>query len=254
MDNLQKIYRNMKRLFIFFALALLSVGCDMSRSNVGLSVNLDPDQKDVVLVPGVGASYDLRFTSSSSWKADFLYAEDPVGWASISDTTGLGGYEINKLNLVIEKNTTGKRRTFWLIIRSSTECETILYTQGPFVSGLDDKEDYPTDVPDYDSPEDGSDDGDSSSPVFRLKETSAQVGAKGGTVYVIVQHNVDYECKLKCDWILELKTRSAYRESIHIFEVLPNMQAKERTYTIAFCGNEACVPFTITQEAASDRL
>lgn len=229
----------MKRLFIFLvlSLSLLSAGCDMFRSDVTPAINLDPDQEDIVLVPGVGASYDIRFTSSTTWSIDFLFTDDEGGWVSISDTTGFGGYSINKLEFTVKKNRTGNRRSVWLLIESGTVSKDILFTQGPYVSGLDDEGD-------------ASDGADGEDVVFRLSESSARIGAQGGTVQVEVSYNVHYDCKMDIDWIREIHTRS-YDRMTHIFEVDPNPTGEERSATISFCGNGTCVPFTVTQSAGS---
>lgn len=248
----------MKRSFIFLVFSLLSAGCDMLRPDVSPTICLDPDQEEVVLIPGVGASYDVKFTSASSWTAGFLYADDPVGWASVSDTVGTGGHEINKLSFAAEKNRSGKRRTVWLVIRSGLQSKNILFTQGPYVSGLPDEDlsgGQDSTPPDQggnggsEGKPDGGNSGDT--PVFRLSESTAQVGAAGGTIYVTVQTNVKYECKLSSDWVIEVRSRS-YDEYVHIFEVLPNKGTEERSYTISFCGNGTCVPFTVVQAAAEN--
>lgn len=245
----------MKRLFILFGFLSLLAGCD--RSNVGPApvINLDPDQKEIVLVPGVGARYDVRFTSAASWMVDFFFAEDNEGWVSVSDTCGTGGYKINKLDFVVEPNTSGERRAMWLIINSGTLSRHILFTQGPYVSGLPKyvepgSEDESEDGSEEESEEDSVQ--EDASPVFRLVEDAAEVGAQGGTIYVAVQHSMEYECTLASDWIIEIRTRAdSYEENVHIFEVFPNVSGEERSAVISFCADGTSLPFTVTQKAVN---
>ena len=234
----------MKRLFAILIFVLTCAGCDKSGTSVSPTIHFDPDQKDIVLVPGIGATYDVKFTSSSSWTVDFLYADNIDGWTTVSDTCGKGGYEINKLNFVIEKNRSGYRRTVWLIINSGMQSKNILFTQGPYVSGLDEEDENEGSVPGGDIP---------SVPSFGLSDRYAYLDAAGGTVRIEVPGDLGYECHVPVDWVRQIKT-SADDDRIHTFEVYPNEGTETRYCTLSFCGNGMCIPFTITQTGVEKSL
>lgn len=84
-------------------------------------------------------------------------------------------------------------------------------------------------------------------PVFELSAQSVDVDAEGGMAEVTVTSNVEYEYEVTVDWIKEVTTKSA-DEYLHTFEVLPNGSVEERSTVISFCGNDNCLPFTITQK------
>ena len=78
------------------------------------------------------------------------------------------------------------------------------------------------------------------------------MGAEGGTVTVNVVTNVEYYCEVTEDWVREVETKSAELKTAetytHTFVVDPNTSEEERSAVISFCGNQNCIPFTITQE------
>ena len=92
----------------------------------------------------------------------------------------------------------------------------------------------------------------STEPVLRLLVRSVDVGAEGGTVTVNVVTNVEYYCEVMEDWVREVETKSAEAKPAetyaHTFVVDPNPSEEERSAVISFCGNQNCIPFTITQE------
>lgn len=220
----------------------MTVGCDKSVTVISPAINFDPDQEEIVLVPGVGATYDVRFTSASFWTVDFLYADGVEGWTEVSDTSGTGGYAINKLNFVVEKNISGYRRSVWLIINSGLHSRNILFTQGPYVSGLDEEDEKNEDGPDGNVPD--------ADPAFGLFDRYAYIGAEGGTIRVDASGGDGYECYVPVNWVCAIKT-SADDGRTHTFEVYPNEGTEARTCTLSFCGNGSCVPFTIIQGGSS---
>lgn len=84
-------------------------------------------------------------------------------------------------------------------------------------------------------------------PIFELLENSAEVESEGGLVTVAVNTNIEYDYTITADWVREVVTRS---DNVfeHTFEVLENTESKHRTAVISFCGNDTCLPFTITQK------
>ena len=220
----------MKRLFAFLASLLLLVGCEELLPKEKPVITLDPDQSTSVTVDAEGGSFDVHFTSALPWSVEIVYSGGSDGWAGISKGSGEGGYTIEKVQVIVQKNESDVKRSAKLVIKSDTVTEEVSFTQSAAT----------TDPGNGQDPEPA---------VFKLTEGSAEVGADGGKVQVTVQYNVDYEITILVDWIREVETRS-YDEKVHTFEIDANTETESRTATISFCGNETCHPFVITQAAA----
>lgn len=220
----------MKRLFAFLASLLLLVGCEELLPKEKPVITLDPDQSTSVTVDAEGGSFDVHFTSALPWSVEIVYSGGSDGWAGISKSSGEGGYTIEKVQVIVQKNESDVKRSAKLVIKSDTVTEEVSFTQSAAT----------TDPGNGQDPEPA---------VFKLTEGSAEVGADGGKVQVTVQYNVDYEITILVDWIREVETRS-YDEKVHTFEIDANTETESRTATISFCGNETCHPFVITQAAA----
>lgn len=220
----------MKRLFAFLASLLLLVGCEELLPKEKPVITLDPDQSTSVTVDAEGGSFDVHFTSALPWSVEIVYSGGSDGWAGISKSSGEGGYTIEKVQVIVQKNESDVKRSAKLVIKSDTVTEEVSFTQSAAT----------TDPGNGQDPEPA---------VFKLTEGSAEVGADGGKVQVTVQYNVGYEITILVDWIREVETRS-YDEKVHTFEIDANTETESRTATISFCGNETCHPFVITQAAA----
>ena len=220
----------MKRLFAFLASLLLLVGCEELLPKEKPVITLDPDQSTSVTVDAEGGSFDVHFTSALPWSVEIVYSGGSDGWVGISKGSGEGGYTIEKVQVIVQKNESDVKRSAKLVIKSDTVTEEVSFTQSAAT----------TDPGNGQDPEPA---------VFKLTEGSAEVGADGGKVQVTVQYNVDYEITILVDWIREVETRS-YDEKVHTFEIDANTETESRTATISFCGNETCHPFVITQAAA----
>lgn len=195
-------------------------------------ISLDSDQAKSVTVSEDGGSFDVAFTSALSWTAEILYSDGADGWASLNKTSGEGGYNIAKIKVAVQKNESGEERSAKLVIKSDTVSEEITFAQPA-------AEVNPGPGP-----------GPEPEPaVFELTEGSAEIGAEGGKIQVTVQFNVEYECTVTVDWIREVETK-AYDEKVHTFEIDANTATESRSATISFCGNDTCIPFTVTQAAA----
>lgn len=220
----------MKRLFAFLASLLLLVGCEELLPKEKPVITLDPDQSTSVTVDAEGGSFDVHFTSALPWSVEIVYSGGSDGWVGISKGSGEGGYTIEKVQVIVQKNESDVKRSAKLVIKSDTVTEEVSFTQSA----------ASTDPGNGQDPEPA---------VFKLTEGSAEVGADGGKVQVTVQYNVGYEITILVDWIREVETRS-YDEKVHTFEIDANTETESRTATISFCGNETCHPFVITQAAA----
>ncbi|MBE6238497.1 MAG: Omp28-related outer membrane protein [Bacteroidales bacterium] len=223
----------MKRLFAFLASLLLLVGCEELLPKEKPVITLDPDQSTSVTVDAEGGSFDVHFTSALPWSVEIVYSGGSGGWAGISKGSGEGGYAIEKVQVIVQKNESDVQRSAKLVIKSDTVTEEVSFTQSAAT----------TDPGHGQDPEPA---------VFKLTEGSAEVGADGGKVQVTVQYNVDYEITIPVDWIREVETKS-YDEKVHTFEIDANVMAESRSATLSFCGNGTCIPFVITQEAAEQK-
>ena len=222
----------MKRLFAFLASLLLLVGCEELLPKEKPVITLDPDQSTSVTVDAEGGSFDVHFTSALPWSVEIVYSGGSDGWAGISKSSGEGGYTIEKVQVIVQKNESDVKRSAKLVIKSDTVTEEVSFTQSAAT----------TDPGNGQDPEPA---------VFKLTEGSAEVGADGGKVQVTVQYNVDYEITIPVDWIREVETR-LYDEKVHTFEIDANTEAESRSATLSFCGNGTCIPFNVSQAAAEE--
>lgn len=223
----------MRRFVLILASLLLLVGCDELLPKEKPVITLDPDQSTSVTVDAEGGSFDVHFTSALPWSVEIVYSGGSGGWAGISKGSGEGGYAIEKVQVIVQKNESDVQRSAKLVIKSDTVTEEVSFTQSAATT----------------DPGHGK---DPEPAVFKLTEGSAEVGADGGKVQVTVQYNVDYEITIPVDWIREVETKS-YDEKVHTFDIDANVIAESRSATLSFCGNGTCIPFVITQEAAEQK-
>ncbi len=217
----------MKRLLAFLSSMLLILGCDEPLTEVQPLITLDSDQARSVTVSAEGDVFYVSFTSALAWTSEIVFPGGAGDWARPDKPAGEGGYAIAKVMVSVAKNDSGAERSARLVIKSGTVDEEITFTQ-PAAS---------TDPGPGPGPE---------TPVFKLIEKSADVGAEGGRIKVTVQFNVDYYNTVPVDWIREVETK-AVEEKTHYFEIDANTSSEPRSATLSFCGNDMCIPFTITQ-------
>lgn len=210
----------MKRLLAFLMPLLLVVGCEIFQSAPEAMITFDPEQAGSFVISSEGDSFDVTFTSVMEWTAEIVYPDDSNGWANLNKASGDGGYDISRIKVSVERNTSEVSRSAKLLIMSDDVSKEIAFTQEAAKT--------------------------KSEPVFKVLDGSAEISAEGGTVKVVVQYNVDYEVAIGVDWISEIVTRS-YEEKVHTFEVAPNPETESRSTTISFCGNGVCVPFVVNQ-------
>lgn len=223
----------MRRFVLILASIFLLVGCEELLPKEKPVITLDPDQSTSVTVDAEGGSFDVHFTSALPWSVEIVYSGGSGGWAGISKGSGEGGYAIEKVQVIVQKNESDVQRSAKLVIKSDTVTEEVSFTQSAATT----------------DPGHGK---DPEPAVFKLTEGSAEVGADGGKVQVTVQYNVDYEITIPVDWIREVETKS-YDEKVHTFDIDANVIAESRSATLSFCGNGTCIPFVITQEAAEQK-
>ena len=217
----------MKRLLAFLSSMLLILGCDEPLPEVQPLITLDSDQARYVTVSAEGDVFYVSFTSALAWTSEIVFPGGAGDWARPDKPAGEGGYAIAKVMVSVAKNDSGAERSARLVIKSGAVTEEITFTQ-PAAS---------TDPGPGPGPE---------APVFKLTEKSADVGAEGGRIKVTVQFNVDYYNTVPVDWIREVETK-AVEEKTHYFEIDANTSSEPRSATLSFCGNDMCIPFTITQ-------
>ena len=213
----------MRRFVLILASIFLLWGCVEKEQPM---VTLGDDQSRTVEVAAGGGSFDVTFASAMAWTSEIVFSGDAAGWASIGTSGGEGSKVLHKVKVTVKKNDSDSERSAKVLIVSGTASEEVVFTQ-PALQKIPEKV-----------------------PVLQLTDGSAEIGAGGGRVEVTVQFNVPYECKLAADWVREVKTKS-FEENVHVFEVDVNTVAESRSETVQFCGNNTCIPFTITQEAAA---
>ena len=222
----------MKRLLAFLSSMLLIWGCDEPLPEVQPLITLDSDQARSVTVSAEGDLFYVSFTSALAWTSEIVFSDGAGDWARHDRPSGEGGYAIEKIMVSVAKNDSGKERSAKLVIKSDTLTEMITFTQPATAI-----------VP---GPGPGPEPA-----VFNLVEGSADVGADGGRIKVTVQFNIEYEYTIPVEWIHEVETK-AVEEKAHYFEIDANTSAEPRVATLSFCGNDVCIPFTISQAAAED--
>jgi thiol-disulfide isomerase/thioredoxin len=84
---------------------------------------------------------------------------------------------------------------------------------------------------------------------FRILSEEAYISYGGGIVEVKILHTAPYELKVTDEWITEFDTMVSGYCVTHKFLVDANSSWKERVANIAFCTDQMCIPYTITQEA-----
>ena len=210
---------------------LLAFGCEGLQPTQEAVITLDSEQKTEISLSSDGGTFDVSFTSALDWTAEVVYMSGGEGWASMNPTSGKGGYSIVRLKLNIHENLDPEKRSANVVIASGTEKVSISVTQDGHQNEGPIQEE---------------------TPVFKLSDKKAEVGAEGGRIQVTVEFNVDYYHEISADWIKEVETKSV-DSKIHTFEIAENTDETPRTGTISFCGNYSCIPFSVTQAAAEPK-
>lgn len=142
--------------------------------------------------------------------------ECDVEWLTISPMAGNGN---GSFNITVSKNESTEERQAEFLVK--TEDGSVVLTYYVNQEGAE--------------------------PYFEISEKSAEIKAEGGTAEVTVRSNIEYKYEIPVDWIREVTTKTA-GENVHTFEIMPNETFEERVAVISFCGNDNCLPFTITQK------
>ena len=165
-----------------------------------------------------GESVLIGFTSSHSWDLELKFASDDE-WITADKTSGQPGTV--SLRLTVLANDTEQMRKAEMTISSGDTTATVILAQEPK----------------------GSED----TPSFKILSEDAFVGPEGGIVEVTLISNIEYSMKVVDEWVHEMDIRTA-DQITHVFEVDENPTTEQRVAYIAFCTDELCIPYIITQE------
>lgn len=173
--------------------------------------------KEIAVNPE-GESVLIGFTSSQSWTLELKFASDDE-WITADKVSGQPGTV--SLRLTALANDTEQTRKAEMTISSDDTTAMVKFTQAP--KGM------------------------AETPSFEILSEDAVVGPEGGVVEVALISNIEYTMKVVDDWVHEVGTRTE-EQITHVFEVDANPTAEQRVAYIAFCTDELCIPYTITQE------
>lgn len=215
----------MKKLFFLFISLLFVFACEETVVAPEAMIKLTPEQSSNLAIPSEGEEVDIRFTSALDWTAGVEYDSGNGDWVRLNMTSGKGGNSIVCLKVSVHENLKPENRSANVVIVSDTKKVKVSIRQDGYKSQVQDE-----------------------TPVFRLCDSEAEVGAEGGRIQVTVEYNVDYKCEIISDWIKEVKTK-VVDSKVHTFEISENTTEKPRTGVISFCGNDMCIPFTVNQSA-----
>lgn len=214
----------MKRFLAFLMPLLLFLGCEEIQPAPEAMITLDSEQADNIHISSEGDTFEVSFISVLDWTAGIEYESGGEGWASLNKTSGKGGYDIARLKVLVQNNQKSEKRSAKLVISSGDKKVKISFAQ------------------------DGYEEPVQETPVFKISDREAEVGAEGGRIQVTVEFNVDYYHEISADWIKEVDTK-AVDSKVHTFEIAANTSESIRTGVISFCGNYTCISFTVIQAA-----
>lgn len=210
-------------LLVFFSVMFAS--CDLLDNNA----QGDSDAENVVFVMNSetdfnvdpqGETIKIEFSSSASWKL-VLEPASSTEWISVNRTAGQKGD--SQVLIDIPANYSGQDRSATLTLIAGEESQAIMISQDQIPE---------TEIHD-----------------FRILSEEAYISYGGGIVEVKILHTAPYELKVTDEWITEFDTMVSGYCVTHKFLVDANSSWKERVANIAFCTDQMCIPYTITQEA-----
>ena len=208
---------------VFFAMIFAS--CDLldndSQGGTGVGdVEFVMNSETDFNVNPQGESVKIEFSSSASWKLT-LDTSSSTEWISVNRTAGQKGD--SQVTVEVQANYSGQARSATLTISADEVSQVITVSQDA--------------IPEKDIQE------------FSILSEEAYISYVGGIVEVNIVHTAPYELKVTDEWISEYETKASGFLVTHKFLVDVNSSWKERVANIAFCTDQMCIPYTITQEA-----
>lgn len=208
---------------VFFAMIFAS--CDLldndSQGGTGVGdVEFVMNSETDFNVNPQGESVKIEFSSSASWKLT-LDTSSSTEWISVNRTAGQKGD--SQVTVEVQANYSGQARSATLTISADEVSQVITVFQDA--------------IPEKDIQE------------FSILSEEAYISYVGGIVEVNIVHTAPYELKVTDEWISEYETKASGFLVTHKFLVDVNSSWKERVANIAFCTDQMCIPYTITQEA-----
>ncbi len=216
-----KLYINTLKFILSCMLIVISVSCDPIQSDdqvddttSEITMNTPPKTD----IDPAGESMIIGFTASKNWSVNIDVPSDDA-WLSVNKTSGQKGS--SSVMLTAQPNYTGQARTASMTIVTNADSETMTFVQESVSEN-----DLPT---------------------FKILSENTVISSDGGRVEVRLVSLVDYTLKVNDEWVHEVETKGE-RQITHVFDVDPNPAAQERVAHIAFCTDQLCIPYIITQE------
>lgn len=172
-----------------------------------------------------GESMILGFSSTASWHL-VLDISSSDAWISVNKNSGQKGSA--SVMLTALPNYSGQVRYATITITAGDVSEIVSFTQET--------------VPEADVPS------------FKILSENAVISHKGGIVEVKLISSIHYDLKVTDEWVREVETKTSGQQINHFFEVDANAGWTERVAHLAFCTDQLCIPYTITQEADPDAV
>ena len=266
----------MKKLLCALFAILVLAGCEEQIKDPEPRLEISPDQPTRYTVPYTGGTYEVVFTSATEWRAEVGYIHSKQGWVLLDRSKGNGGQEPECVVVTVSENPDSDLREAELQLISGPHVIHILFSQERAIQqnpedpgqnpddpgqNPDDPGQNPEDPgqnpedpgqnpenPGQNPEDPGQNPGDPQM-YFEVLDLTAEIGPDGGDFDIRVRTNVEYKYEISAEWI----QMTSFTETDVItltFTAEPNT-SESRTAMISFCGNESCIPVTVTQGGAS---
>lgn len=216
-----KLTINFLKFVLSCMLIIMAVSCEPIQSDgqdeetaTEITMNTSPKAD----LDPAGESMIIGFTATRNWSINLDVPSDDA-WLSVNKTSGQKGS--SSVMVTAQANYTGQVRTASMTIVTNADSETITFVQ----------ESVPEDE----------------LPSFMILSENTVISSDGGRVEVRLVSKIEYTLKVDDEWVHEVETKGEHQIT-HVFDVDPNPAEQERVAHIAFCTDQLCVPYIITQE------
>lgn len=184
------------------------------------NVTIDFSSEADIKIDPNGETMVIGFSSTDSWHL-VLDTSSSDEWISVNKNSGQKGS--TSVMVTAQANYSGQVRYATMKVSAGEVSETVAFTQEA--------------IPDVDIPS------------FKILSENAVISHRGGIVDVKIISSIDYDLKVTDEWVREVETKISGQQITHFFEVDANPGWQERVAHIAFCTDQLCIPYTITQQA-----
>ena len=257
-----------KLLYALFAILVLA-GCERQIKDPEPRLEIGPEQPTRYTVPYTGGTYEVVFTSATEWRAEVGYVHSKQGWVLLDRSKGNGGQEPECVVVTVSENPDSDLREAELQLISGPHVIHILFSQeraiqqnpedpgqnpedpgqNPEDPGQNPEDPGQNPEDPGQNPEDPGQNPEDPEIYFEVLDLSAEIEPDGGDFDIRVRANVEYEYEISGDWI-QMTSCTETDVITFTFTAEPNT-SESRTAIISFCGNESCIPVTVTQGGVS---